>query len=403
VAPYPIFYRDLAYVFVAAVAGGLLAHRLRQPLILGYVFGGIVVGPFTPGPTVSDVHALELLAEIGVILLMYSIGVEFSLRDLWQVKWVAILGGPIGIMLSIVLGLGVGRLLGWSVTQGIAVGAALSVASTMVLSRLLIDRGELRSEHGRLMMGITLIEDLAVVMLTVLLPAMKSPNEGGIDQVTLQIGKALLLLVPIILVAAKVAPPLLARVARTQNEELYILIALAFGFAVAAITQAIGLSLALGAFLAGMVISGSEHAHSTLTRILPMRDAFVALFFVTMGALIDPSTLLRNPRLLGVMVVLIVVGKFLIWTAVVRMFRYPLRTAILVGIGLTQIGEFSFVLVQVARQLDMVTAEVYNAILAAALLTILLNAALTRVVPGWIEKRRVPTEQSRAEGRLMED
>src|SRR4051794_11683274 len=134
-------YRDLAYVFVAAVLGGLIAHRLRQPLILGYVLSGILIGPFTPGPTVSDVHALELLAEVGVILLMYSIGIEFSLRDLWQVKWVAIIGGPLGIILSIALGVGLASLLGWSTQQGIAIGAVVSVASTMVLSRLLIDRG----------------------------------------------------------------------------------------------------------------------------------------------------------------------------------------------------------------------------------------------------------------------
>ncbi len=165
-------YHDLAYVFVAAVAGGLVARKLRQPLILGYVAGGILVGPFTPGPRLSDVHHLELLAEIGVILLMYSIGIEFSIRDLLRVKWVALIGGPLGILLSILLSTGAGWLLGWSTSQGIAVGAAISVASTMVLSRLLIDCGELQSEHGRVMIGITLVEDFAVVALTVLLPSL---------------------------------------------------------------------------------------------------------------------------------------------------------------------------------------------------------------------------------------
>src|SRR5882757_9220236 len=166
-----IFYRDLAYVFTAAVLGGIVARILRQPTILGYVVAGILIGPFTPGPTVSDVHALEVTAEFGVILLMYSIGIEFSLRDLFTVKWVAILGGPLGIVLCILMGILAAPLLGSSMAQGAAVGAIISVASTMVLSRLLIDRGELKTEHGKIMIGITLVEDVAVVVLTILLPA----------------------------------------------------------------------------------------------------------------------------------------------------------------------------------------------------------------------------------------
>ncbi len=167
------FYRDLAYVFGAAVVGGTLARVLRQPLILGYVLGGILIGSFTPGITVTDVHEFELLAEVGVILLMYSIGLEFSFQDLLRVMWVAIVGGPLGILLSLGLGLGVGSLLGWSWQQGIAVGAIISVASTMVLSRFLTERGELRSGQGQVMIGITLVEDLAVVVLTILLPSLE--------------------------------------------------------------------------------------------------------------------------------------------------------------------------------------------------------------------------------------
>ena len=158
------FFRDLAYVFGAAVVGGSVAKATRQPLILGYVLGGFLIGPFTPGPTLSEVHQFEVLAEIGVILLMYSIGLEFSFAELLQVKWVAIFGGPLGILLSLGMGAGAGWSMGWGTTQGIAVGAIVSVASTMVLSRLLADRGELRSGHGKVMIGITLVEDLAVVV-----------------------------------------------------------------------------------------------------------------------------------------------------------------------------------------------------------------------------------------------
>jgi CPA2 family monovalent cation:H+ antiporter-2 len=380
-------YHDLAYVFLAAIAGGLVARMLRQPLILGYVAGGIVVGPFTPGLRLSDVHELELLAEIGVILLMYSIGIEFSIGDLLRVKWVALVGGPLGILLSILLGTGVGWMLGWSTLQGIAVGAAVSVASTMVLSRLLMDGGELQSEHGRVMIGITLVEDFAVVALTVLLPTLGMADKAQLLGVGLGLGKGLLILAPVALLAYKFVPPLMAGVAKLKNDELALLLALALGFATAALTQAVGLSLALGAFLAGVVISGSEHAHATLARVLPLRDAFVALFFVTIGALIDPRQLFSHPSLLAEILGLVVLGKFVIWLAVVRLFRYPLWTSALVAVGLTQIGEFSYVLMQVARDAKLVGNDVYNAILAASLLSILLNAALMRVARRWQSKR----------------
>jgi CPA2 family monovalent cation:H+ antiporter-2 len=373
-----IFYRDLAYVFIAAVLGAAVARKLRQPMILGYVLAGILIGPFTPGPTVSNVHAMEVIAEFGVILLMYSIGIEFSLRDLMQVKWIAIIGGPLGILLCIGLGLATAALLGWNLAQGAAVGAVISVASTMVLSRLLIDRGELHSDHGKIMIGITLVEDIAVVVLTILLPALNAMTGERFVNLGLSLGKAILILAPILFIAAKLVPALLNRVAKMGSHELFVLVAVALGFATAALTQAVGLSLAIGAFLAGMVVSGSDVAHETLAHLLPMRDVFVALFFVTIGALINPKTLLSNPLLLVVMVLLTVLGKFVIWTAVLKLFRYPVRTAILVAVGLTQIGEFSFVLVQVAKKSQLVDDALYNATLMASLISILLNAFLMR-------------------------
>jgi monovalent cation:H+ antiporter-2, CPA2 family len=376
-------YRDLAYVFVAAVAGGLVARKLRQPLILGYVVGGILVGPFTPGPRVSEVHVLELLAEIGVILLMYSVGIEFSLRDLMKVKWVALIGGPLGIVFSIFLALGVGWIFGWSGPQSIALGAAISVASTMVLSRLLMDGGELQSQHGKVMIGITLVEDFAVVALTVLLPSLGALSGDQLWKVALVLGKGLLIVTPLAFLAYKVMPKLLEWVARLQNDELCLLVALALGLGSAALTQYVGLSLALGAFVAGILVSHSDQAHSVLTRLLPLRDAFVALFFVTIGALIDPRALLAHPALLALILALIVVGKFVVWLAVVWIFRYPLGSAARVAIGLTQIGEFSYVLVRVARDAQLIEDSIYNAVLAASLLSILLNAFLIRMSKRW--------------------
>jgi CPA2 family monovalent cation:H+ antiporter-2 len=392
----PIFFRDLAYIFLAAVVGGGLAWLARQPLILGYVVGGIAISPFTPGPAVTDVHTFEVFAEIGVILLMYSIGMEFSLRDLLRVKWVALLGGPLGLLLSVGLGLGVWGLIGWPLLQGAVVGMVISVASTMVLARLLMDRGELRSRHGSVMIGITLVEDLAVVVLTILVPALGALEPGRLVSLGVAFGKAALILVPFAFLAARVVPRLMMRVARTQSQELFLLVVLAIGLGTAALTQGVGLSLALGAFLAGLLISNSDYAHETLAQLLPLRHAFVALFFVTIGALIDPRTIFMNLPLLGVMIGLIVAGKFVIWTAVVWLFQYPLPTAIMVGVGLTQIGEFSFVLVQVARSAGHVGDEVYSATLAASLLTILLNAALMRYVPQWVGAIRL-AQRLRAE------
>jgi K+:H+ antiporter len=380
-APDALVFRDLAYVFLAAVLGGALAWKTRQPLILGYVFGGLLISPFTPGPAVSDVHTFEVIAEVGVILLMYSVGMEFSLRDLLQVKWVALLGGPLGILMSVGLGLGVGTLLGWAPLQGVIVGMVVSVASTMVLARLLLDRGELRSQHGRVMIGLTLVEDLAVVVLTILIPVLGTIEPGRLVALGAALGKAALILVPFVLLAATVIPRVMSLVARMRNDEMLLLVALAVGLGTAALTQAVGLSLALGAFLAGLLISSSDYAHDTMARLLPVRDAFVALFFVTIGTLIDPSTVLENLPLLGVMLALIILGKFVIWTAVVWLFRYRLATALVVAVGLTQIGEFSFVLVQAARSAGHVKSDVYTATLAAALLSILLNAALVRYVP----------------------
>ena len=385
----PLFFRDLAYVFLGAIVGGTLAWKLRQPIILGYVLAGILIGPFTPGPKVENVHTLELFAEVGVILLMFSVGLEFSMKELLKAKWVALVGGPLGILLSIGAGLLVGRLLGWSNIQGVVIGSVISVASTMVLTRLLLDRGELGTEHGRVMVAITLVEDLAVVILIVLFPNLGNLDASRLWVLAQALGKSALILVPALIVAAKVVPRILRAFARTRNPELFFGAVLAICLGTAALTQWAGLSPALGAFIAGLMISESVYAEEALTQLFPLRDSFVALFFVTVGLLVDPRALVSNLPLLGTMIALTLLGKFVIWTVVVRTFAYPMWTAILVGTGLTQIGEFSFILVQVARHSGLVGPEVYNATLAASLVTILVNAGLVRYVPELVGKAKL--------------
>ena len=381
----PVFFRDLALVLIAAVLGGALAWLARQPLVLGYVLGGMAISQFTPGPSISDSgHHFEVFAEIGVVLLMFSVGLEFSLKDLLRVKWVALVGGPIGTILNIALAVGVGALLGWPLLQGLVIGVVISVASTMVLARLLLDRGELHTRHGRVLVGISLVEDLAAVVLMALMPALGALAADRLLAIMRGLGVAALLLVPFFAIAARLVPPLLTRVARTRDQELFLLVALMIGLGTAAVTQAVGLSLALGAFLAGLLISTSDFAHEILARLLPLRDTFGAFFFVTVGALIDPARLVSNVPLLLAMVALIVVGKLVVRAGVVWMFGESLRTALLTGIGLAQIGEFSFVLVQAARQEGHVGPDIYQATLAASLLSILINAALVRTVPRYL-------------------
>jgi monovalent cation:H+ antiporter-2, CPA2 family len=383
------FFRDLAYVFLAAVMGGLLAWRLRQPVILGYVVAGILISPLTPGPSVQNVHTLELFAEIGVVLLIFSVGLEFSLKDLLRAKWTALLGGPLGILLSIALSFAVGRLLGWSPLQSFVIGAIICVASTMVLIRLLFERGQLHSSAGRLMVAITLVEDLAVVVLILTIPSVAHLEASHLWTVARELGRAALILVPTLFVAAKVVPPFLKRVARTQSRELFFIVVLAICLGAAALTQAIGLSLALGAFVAGLLISDSEYAHEALAQLFPLRDAFVALFFVTLGLLVDPRLLLSNISFAAAMVVLILFGKFFVWSVVVRLFGHSVWTACTVALGLTQIGEFSFVLVRVAREAGIVGSELYNATLAASLVTIFLNAAVFGPASAWLTRSRL--------------
>jgi len=368
-----LIYRDIAMVFAGAFICGLLAWRLRQPVLLGYVLAGLILSPLTPGPHVHDVRVFETLAEIGVILLMFSVGIEFSIPELLKVKWVALLGAPLGISLSIAIGAGVGALLGWPVLQGVAVGCIISVASTMVMMRLLMDRGELSSESGSVMITLTLVEDLAVVILTILLPSLNS-SEAGFLSIVWRICRALLLLVPILVAGWKFVPRLLSKVERACNDEISLLLALTICLVVAAVTEFIGLSLALGAFLAGLLLGSSSFVHKLEKQTLPLRDAFVALFFVTIGMLIDPRTWLSSWYLVVLLVALVIFGKFLVWSAISRIFGYSWETSKRVGIGLTQIGEFSFILAQVSLHAGLISREIYDATLIASLITILANA-----------------------------
>ncbi len=365
----------------------MVAYRLRQPLIIGYVLAGILISPLTPGPQVSELHTIELLAEVGVILLMFSIGLEFSVRELLRIKWIALVGAPLGIVLCILLALGTGKLMGWSFVQGFAVGAIICVASTMVMTRLLVDNSLLQTKAGQTMVGITLLEDLAVVFLVILLPHVGNVHADAVLAIGWDLAKAVLILTPALLLASRVVPLVLRKVAQTEGDELFLMVVLAICLGTAALTNHFGLSLALGAFIAGVMVSGSPYVHQAAERMHAMKDAFVALFFVSVGLLIKPTAVLSHLPLLGVLLCLIIFGKLLIWTLVASLFRYKLSVAVFVGAGLTQIGEFSFILVQVAKQHQLVGEDVYIATLAASLISILINAAAMKHLPKWLPQQ----------------
>jgi len=318
--------------------------------------------------------------------------VEFSIPDLLRVKWVALLGAPLGILAMLGVTVGAGTLAGWSIREGVVIGAALSVASTMVLARLLSDSGKMAATHGRVMIGITLVEDLAVICMTVVVPVFGATGDGNFLKAAWTLGKALLLLIPLVFLAIKVIPGLFRKVKATSNPELFLLIVIAVCLGTAALAQAVGFSVALGAFLAGLSISGLEDLHDAHTQLVPLRDTFVALFFVSLGTLIDPHVLARSLPLLGLMLLLIVVGKFIVWTAVVWLFRYSFWTALAVAAGLTQIGELSFVVAQVGRSSGMVGENVFSTLIAASLISILLNVFIVRAVFKWLGGRLSASE-----------
>jgi len=377
---------ELGLLLVAALGGGTVAHLLRQPLIVGYILGGILVSPFTPGPQVSHPQAFEIFADIGVVLLMFSIGAEFSLQELLRVRNVAAFGAPAGIIFIILMTFLAGWLLGWPVSQRLVIGAALSVCSTMVLLKFLQDRGEVNSPHGRVVVGIALVGDLAVVAMIVLLPALNPTATSQPALFLRALLKGALILGPFFLLARRVVPRLLARVAGTGNMELLVLVMMALAIGTAVLTAATGLSIALGAFLAGLLVNESEPSHEILTRIFPMRDIFVAIFFASIGLLVQPASLASQIPTILVMVALVIVGNFGIWYGIVRAAGYGAETAGLAALGLTQIGEFSYVLAAAGLREGLIGAPVQQGILATSLVTIAVNALLFRRTPNWLRR-----------------
>ena len=367
-----------------AFAGGLLAVRLRLPPLVGYLLAGIVVGPFTPG-FVADAHLAPQLAEIGVILLMFGVGTHFSIRDLFAVRRVALPGAFTQIIVATALGAGMAVLWGWSLGAGIIFGLSLSVASTVVLLRALQDRDMINSNDGLIATGWLIVEDLLMVLTLVLLPALTGVLGGDVPDdsqsvwpaVGITIGKVVLFIGLMLIAGVRFFPWLLSRVEKTGSRELFTLaiVALALGVAFGS-AKLFGVSFALGAFFAGVVVNESDLSHRAARELQPLQDAFTVLFFVAVGMLFDPSILIRQPLQVLAVLAIVVVGKSLAAFGIVRALGRSTRTALVVSAALAQIGEFSFILSGLGVKLGLVPAEELNLIVAGALLSITFNPAV---------------------------
>lgn len=365
----------------AALVFGFISQRFGLSPIVGYLVAGISLGPHTPG-FIANRHLAEQLAEIGVILLMFGVGLHFHVKELWAVRRVALPGAIVQSVLATILAAVVARTFGWNWTAGIVFGLAISVASTVVLTRVLVDNRDLHTPTGHIAIGWLVVEDLFTVLVLVLLPALVPAPDGeqGPNLVVAMVIAAVkigLLALFTIVVGGQVIPWILGKIAETKSRELFTLcvLVIALGIAVGS-AKVFGVSMALGAFLAGMVVGRSEFSLRAATDAIPMRDAFAVLFFVSVGLLFDPMHMLQSPALVAATLGIVLLGKPLAAFAIVWLLKYPFRTAISVAVALAQIGEFSFIVGHLGEQLEILSPVANNALIASAIVSITLNPLL---------------------------
>jgi CPA2 family monovalent cation:H+ antiporter-2 len=363
---------DIAIIVTAGLVGAVIAQWLRQPLIIGYILAGVVVGPFTPGITVSDAHDIELLAEIGVALLLFALGLEFSLKDLRPVRRVALIGTPVQVLLTMALGYGLGSLLGWEWRQSVWFGAMIALSSTVIVLKTLAAQGRMGTLSSRVMIGMLIIQDLAVVPLMIILPQLNTPDRL-LPSLAWAAVKAAAFLALMILAGTRFIPWLMRRVARWHSRELFLLAVTAIGLGVGYVTYLFGLSFAFGAFVAGLVISESDYSHQALSDIIPLRDIFGLLFFVSVGMLLDPGFLLANWQTVLLVVVVVSLGKALIFGILTSLFGYGNVVPLAVALTLFQVGEFSFVLARVGLSTNSISQDLYSLVLTVAIITMVLT------------------------------
>lgn len=372
---------NIVVALVVAFIGGIIARRIGLPTIVGYLLAGIVIGPFTPG-FVGDTDTISQLAELGVIFLMFGVGLHFSFSDLWKVRSVAVPGAIGRMVVVILLGFGFSQLNGWTVTSGIVIGLAISIASTVILLRSLVDNGLLNTPHGQAAIGWVIVEDLATVLILVLMPTLVNTS-GGFDWagLGLTLFKAAGFVILVMFAGTRLIPWALLRVAHTRSRELFILavLAIALGIALGA-AELFGVSLALGAFVAGVVVNESPLSHQVGADVLPFQEAFAVLFFVSIGMLVNPEYIFNNIGVILLFSALIVIGKAVVTIFMGFILPWPGRTTLVLAVALSQIGEFSFILGQEGMSLGLINRDQYSLILAGSLVSITINPLMYRLI-----------------------
>ena len=363
---------DIVIIVMAALLGGLIAQALKQPLILGYILAGIVVGPYTGGITVSDIHNIEKLAEIGIALLLFALGLEFSFRELKPVRAIALFGTPVQIILTMLYGFAIGQWLGWSWTASVWFGALISLSSTMVMIKTLEKQGMMGTLSSRVMIGVLIVQDLAVVPMLIILPQLNN-IENGFSILLIAAVKAAVFLLAMIFIGTKVIPRLMRYIANWNSRELFLVTTTAIGLGIGYGTYIFGLSFAFGAFVAGILLSESDYGYQALSDIVPLRDVFSLLFFTSIGMLLDIDFLFNNWQMILLLVVLVMLGKAVIFAALSRSFGYLNVIPLAMGLGLCQVGEFSFILGRVGVSTKSISSEFYSLVLTMTIITMLLT------------------------------
>jgi CPA2 family monovalent cation:H+ antiporter-2 len=363
---------DIILLVMVSFFCGLLMQKLRQPLILGYILTGVILGPHTGGITVSSSHDIELLSEIGVALLLFALGLEFSFRDLKPVKKIALIGTPIQMLLTIGMGYCIGHFLGWDWKPSLWLGALASLSSTMVILKTLMSQGWLGTLSSKVMIGMLIVQDLAVVPLMIILPQLNNPSVG-LSTIGAAAVKAAIFLAGMILLGTRLLPPLMKHIAEIGSRELFLIAITAIGLGIGYVTYLVGLSFAFGAFVAGMVLSESDYGHQALSDIIPVRDLFGLLFFASVGMLLDPIFLLNNIGRVLLLVAAVGIGKGCIFAMLARAFKYGNVIPLAVGLGLFQIGEFSFVLARIGVSTQSIGNDFYSLVLSSAVMTMILT------------------------------
>ncbi len=369
---------DIILIVIAALIGGVIARLLKQPLIIGYILAGVVVGPHTGIFTVSSTHDIELLAEIGVALLLFAIGLEFSFSKLKPVRKIALFGTPIQLLLTIGFGFAIGTLLGFDWQKSIWLGALISISSTMVTLKTLMSQGWLGTLSSRVMIGMLIVQDIAIVPMMIILPQLNNPG-AGLPLLGMAAVKAAIFILLMIFLGTKVFPFLLKRIARWNSRELFLLFITALGLGVGYGTYLFGLSFAFGAFIAGMVLSESDYGHQALSDIIPLRDIFGLLFFTSVGMLLDPRFLLENYQMILVLILVVSLAKGIIFSTISRVFKYQNIVPLAVGLGLFQIGEFSFLLARIGLNTNSIDSELYSLILTTTVATMLMTPFISKL------------------------